>query len=312
MPFVTDIVGPQRPVRSWPPLLPGALRRTSTIDTHPAGTGESSVDLRARDISADVLGEVRVRAHLTDRVIDDIDNGLDALVGNRVGPGFRSTVGKLFPEEVRGATLLHLLLDDWVGAALVSGYAVQHAAINLGIEEKIGPGVADHMAGICAGFASDASLVPYAKRNGTIPSVHGPLAPSLDGLEMHAVEPLRAHGMRRLRRLDLNPDDGFSAHFRDSHVDGDGVETIVHEYTVVGELDTSTRTVTSVDASVQVLPWQECPGAIGSAARVAGMTLADMRARIRTEFVGTSTCTHLNDTLRALADLDALLNLRAR
>ena len=312
MPFVTDIVGPQRPVRSWPPLLPGALRRTSTIDTHPAGTGESSVDLRARDISADVLGEVRVRAHLTDRVIDDIDNGLDALVGNRVGPGFRSTVGKLFPEEVRGATLLHLLLDDWVGAALVSGYAVQHAAINLGIEEKIGPGVADHMAGICAGFASDASLVPYAKRNGTIPSVHGPLAPSLDGLEMHAVEPLRAHGMRRLRRLDLNPDDGFSAHFRDSHVDGDGVETIVHEYTVVGALDTSTRTVTSVDASVQVLPWQECPGAIGSAARVAGMTLADMRARIRTEFVGTSTCTHLNDTLRALADLDALLNLRAR
>jgi hypothetical protein len=312
MPFVTDIVGPQRPVRSWPPLLPGVLRRTSTIDTHPAGTGESSVDLRARDISADVLGEVRVRAHLTDRVIDDIDNGLQALVGNRVGPGFRSTVGKLFPEEVRRASLLHLLLDDWVGAALVSGYAVQHAAINLGIEEKIGPGVADHMAGICAGFASDASLVPYAKRNGTIPSVHGPLAPSLDGLEMHAVEPLRAHGMRRLRRLDLNPDDGFTAHFRDSHVDGDGVETIVHEYTVVGSLDTSTRTITAVDASVQVLPWQECPGAIASAARVAGMTLAELRARIRGEFVGTSTCTHLNDTLRALADLDALLNLRAR
>ena len=312
MPFVTDIVGPQRPVRSWPPLLPGALRRTSTIDTHPAGTGESSVDLRARDISADVLGEVRMRAHLTDRVIDDIDNGLDALVGNRVGPGFRSTVGKLFPEEARRATLLHLLLDDWVGAALVSGYAVQHAAINLGIEEKIGPGVADHMAGICAGFASDASLVPYAKRNGTIPSVHGPLAPSLDGLEMHAVEPLRANGMRRLRRLDLNPDDGFTAHFRDSHVDGEGVETIVHEYTVAGSLDTSTRTITAVDASVQVLPWQECPGAIASAARVAGMTLAELRARVRGEFVGTSTCTHLNDTLRALADLDALLNLRAR
>ncbi|MBP1818952.1 DUF2889 domain-containing protein [Mycobacterium sp. OAE908] len=312
MPFVTDIVGPQRPVRSWPALLPGALRRTSTIDTHPAGTGKSSVDLRARDISADVLGEVRVRAHLTDRVIDAIDDGLQALVGNRVGPGFRSTVGKLFPEEVRRASLLHLLLDDWVGAALVSGYAVQHAAINLGIEEKIGPGVADHMAGICAGFASDASLVPYAKRNGTIPSVHGPLAPSLDGLEMHAVEPLRAHGMRRLRRLDLNPDDGFTAHFRDSHVDGDGVETIVHEYTVVGSLDTSTRTITSVDANVQVLPWQECPGAIASAARVAGMTLAELRARIRGEFVGTSTCTHLNDTLRALADLDALVSLRAR
>ena len=311
MPFVTDIVGPQRPVRTWPPLVAGALRRTSTIDTHFSGTGESDVDLRARDAGTEhVFGEVRVRAHLTDRVIDDIDNSLDQLVGSRVGPGFRSAVGRLFPEE--RASLLHLLLDDWVGAALVSGYAVQHAAISLGIEEKLGPGVADHMAGICAGFASDASLVPYAKRNGTIPSVHGPIAPPLDGLEMHDVEPLRPHGMRRFRRLDLGPDDGFSAHFRDSHVDGDGVETIVHEYTVVGSLDTSTRTITSVDASVQVLPWQECPGAIASAARVAGMTLAELRARIRGEFVGTSTCTHLNDTLRALADLDALLNLRAR
>ena len=312
MPFVTDIVGPQRPVRSWPPLVVGAVRRTSTIDTHPAGTGESDVDLRARDFCAEELGQVRVRAHLTDRVIDDIDGGLEQLVGSRVGPGFRSTVGRLLPGEAERASLLHLLLDDWVGAALVSGYAVQHAAISLGIEEKLGPGVADHMAGICAGFASDASLVPYAKRNGTIPSVHGPIAPPFDGLEMHAVEPLRAHGMRRFRRLDLGPDDEFSAHFRDSHVDGDGVETIVHEYTIVGSLDTSTRTITSVDASVQVLPWQECPGAIASAARVAGMTLSDMRARIRGEFVGTSTCTHLNDTLRALADLDALLDLRAR
>jgi len=313
MPFVTDIAGPQRPVRTSPPLVAGAVRRTSTIDTHPAGAGNSEVDLRARDADTEhVLGEVRVRAHLTDRVIDEIDGGLEKLVGSRVGPGFRSTVGRLFPEEVRRASLLHLLLDDWVGAALVSGYAVQHAAINLGIEEKLGPGVADHMAGICAGFAADASLVPYARRNGTIPSVHGPIAPPLDLEGLHAVEPLRAHGMRRFRRLDLRPDHGFSAHFRDSHVDGDGVETIVHEYTVIGTVDTVTRTITSVSASVQVLPWQECPGAIGSAARVEGMTLQELRARIRGEFVGTSTCTHLNDTLRSLADLDALLDLRAR
>jgi len=320
MPFVTDIVGPQRPVRTWPPLVCGALRRTSTIDTHPAGTGNSIVDLRARDVLGgdpiDVLGEVRVRAHLTDRVIDEIDAGLQQLMGNRVGPGFRSTVGRLFPDEAERASLLHLLLDDWVGAALVSGYAVQHAAINLGIEEKLPPGVADNMAGICAGFAADASLVPYAKQHNTIPSVHGPIAPPLDIEGLHAVDPLRANGMRRLRRLDLGPIDAgsvdFSAHFRDSHVDGDGDETIVHEYTVTGSVDTSSRTITAVTANVQVLPWQECPGAIGSAARVEGMSLSDMRARIRTEFVGTSTCTHLNDTLRAIADLDALLDLRAR
>ena len=313
MPFVTDIVGPQRPAQTWPPLLPGVLRRTSTIDTHPAGTGNFEVDLRARDADAEhVLGEVRVRAHLADRVIDEIDSDLERLVGSRVGPGFRSTVDTLFPEEAARASLLHLLLDDWVGAALVSGYGVQHAAITLGVEEKLPPGAADRLAGICAGFAPDASLVPYAKRNNVIPTAHGPTAPPLDDLEMHTVESLRAHGMRRFRRLDLNPDDGFSAHFRDSHVDGAGAETIVHEYTVTGPVDTSTRTITSLAANVQVLPWQECPSAIGSAARVEGMKLAELRGRIRGEFVGTSTCTHLNDTLRAIADLDALLDLRAR
>jgi len=333
MPFVSDIVGPQQPVQTWPPLDTGALRRTSTIDTHPAGTGKSDVELRARDAVArlrdtvDVLGQVCVRAHLTDRVIDEIasnapDRRLTRLVGERVGPGFRATVGKLLPEEVQRASLLHLLLDDWVGASLVSGYGLQHAAITLGIEEKMPPGTADNMAGICSGFAADASLVAYTRRNGTIPSVHGPVAPPLTppgDVGLHAVQPLQPHGMRRLRRLDLRPVDaesadcsvGFDAHFRDSHVDGDGVETVVHEYTVAGSVDTSTRTITSVTADVRVLPWQECPGAIGSATRVEGMTLSELRGRIRGEFVGTSTCTHLNDTLRAIADLDALLDLRA-
>src|SRR4029078_7127786 len=96
------------------------------------------------------------------------------------------------------------------GAALVSGYALQHVAITLGIEEKLPPGTADNMAGICAGFASNASLVPYARRNGTIPSVHGPIAPPLVDAGMHAFEPLRGHGMRRFRRLGLGAADGGS------------------------------------------------------------------------------------------------------
>ncbi len=266
------------------------------------------------------MGEVRVSAHLVDFVIDGISSrpqvsGLDELRGRRVGPGFRSQVAALLPGEVHRASLLHLLLDDWVGAALVSGYATQHTAIVLGLEQKMPPGVADRMAGICAGFAPQASLIGYARQHDVIPTGRGPEAPALDGL--HEVEPLRARGMRRFRRLDMWPGDArpeetveFEAHFRDSHMDDDLVETIVHEYTVAGMVDTSTRTITSVTAEVRVLPWQECPGAIGSAARARGMTLAELRDRVRGEFVGTSTCTHLNDTLRAIADLDALLDLR--
>ncbi len=323
MPFVTDIAGPQRPVQAWPPLVAGALRRTSTVDTHPAGAGNSDVDLRARDVvgraqgAVDVLGQVGMRAHLIDRVIDDIasdppDVRLAQLVGARVGPGFRSTVGKLFPDEVRRASLLHLLLDDWVGAALVSGYAVQHAAINLGIEEKLPAGTADHMAGICAGFAEDASLVPYAKRNGTIPSVHGPVAPPLDAEGMHDVEELGPHGMRRFRRLDLGPGDDFERALprlarRWRRCRDDRARVHGHRLRRPERREPSPRSPRT---------WLCCHGRNAQAPSEAphasrGMTLSELRARIRNEFVGTSTCTHLNDTLRAVADLDALLELRA-
>ena len=130
----------------------------------------------------------------------------------------------------------------------MSGYSTQHAAITIGTEQKLPDGVADRMAGICAGFALDASLIGYAREHDIIPCVHGPLAPRLtdDPDAMHPVEPLRAHGMRRMRRLDLNPHDddtslAFDAHFRDTHVDEAGVETIVHEYSVVGLVDLATQ-----------------------------------------------------------------------
>jgi hypothetical protein len=324
MPFVSDIAGPQRPVHNWPQLRPGAMRRTSTIDTHPDGPSSADVDLRARDVVVDESGavsveaDVVVRARLTDRAIDEIDGAderLSRLQGRRVGPGFRAVVGEVLGRDVERSTLLALLLDDWAGASLVSGYATQHAAITSGTEQKLPDGVADRMAGICAGFALDASLVGYARERDIIPCVHGPIAPQLtdDADAMHPVEPLRAHGMRRMRRLDLNPGDDtsvvFDAHFRDTHVDEAGVETIVHEYSVVGLVDVATRTLSDVAATVRVLPWQECPGALGSAGRVNGMAVGELRNRIRTEFVGTSTCTHLNDTLRALGDLGALMDV---
>lgn len=271
--------------------------------------------MAARASGVDVLDHVVLRAQLTDRVIETIDDErLADLKGNRVGPGFRSTIARLLPADTARASLLHLLLDDWAGAALVSGYSPQVEAATRGDERRLPLTVTDNLPAICAGFATDASMVTFAQRTGVIPSVRGPVAPPLDAL--HDVEPLRPHGMRRYRRMDLQPGDatsvGFDAHFRDSHVDGDGAETIVHEYTVRGVVDLPTRTITSVEASLHVLPWQECPSAITSASRVEGMALSDLRRRIKGEFVGTSTCTHLNDTLRCLGDLDALLEARAR
>jgi hypothetical protein len=96
-------------------------------------------------------------------------------------------------------------------------------------------------------------------------------------------------------------------HFRDSHADEDVVETVVHEYTVTGTVDGGAGRIAEVAARAHVLPWMECPGAVASADRVAGMPLTDLRPWVRRELTGVSTCTHLNDTLRSLADVAALL-----
>ena len=56
----------------------------------------------------------------------------------------------------------------------------------------------------------------------------------------------------------------------------------------------------------RVLPWQACPGAAAGAQRLVGVDLDDLAARVRSDLVGATTCTHLNSTLRTLANVRAL------
>ena len=100
--------------------------------------------------------------------------------------------------------------------------------------------------------------------------------------------------------------------YRDSHVDEDGTETIVHEYTVSATVDTSDGVLVSCSAAPRVLPWVECPAAALSASRLVGLPVSGLRRHVRDTFLGTSTCTHLNDTLRSLEDIPALLTLAGR
>jgi hypothetical protein len=72
---------------------------------------------------------------------------------------------------------------------------------------------------------------------------------------------------------------------------------------VLATVDVATSTVVEATATPRVLPWFECPEAAASAGRLAGRTLKSLRAGVRAEFLGASTCTHLNDMLRALADV---------
>ena len=60
-------------------------------------------------------------------------------------------------------------------------------------------------------------------------------------------------------------------------------------------------------ATPRVLPWAECPQAAASAGRLVGQRVADLRALVRDDLVGTSTCTHLNDLLSSLSQAGRLV-----
>jgi hypothetical protein len=294
------------------------------------------VDARGRDLRtghddadrADVIGEVvltlrlepaahtlvDVRAEGADGQAADVPD-LRPLVGARVGSGFRRLLDEALPAERDRGSILYLLLDDLVGAVLVSGYALLHVDA-LTPQAGLVDATVARLGDQCAGWALDGGFIANLRDTGRLATPHGPPAPALASLDdaqvWHAMAPLPPDATRRRRRLDvLAPGLGglqvIDVHFRDSHVDGDGSETVVHEYAAGGSVDARRRLIVDLWAEALVLPWTECPAAVASAERMRGTTFDDLRLRVRRELVGTASCTHLNDTLRALADLGALL-----
>ena len=324
------VSGPHDPVQPAPRRQPGSVRRTSTIDTfRPHGfDAEADVIGRARDLLTTANGDARVlgNALLTARLKARSHNllaidtepaapALQELLGAIVGPGFRAKVDAVVPERRDRGDLLYLLLDDLPGATLVAGYAMLHA----GMVPK--PSDDEYLiarSDLCAGWAADGAMMTLIREHGRSPAPVGcdapPVARADDPDAWHELPDLPPNAMRRLRRLDVMPPtvEGDAASvdvfFRDTHVDGLGRETIVHEYSVTASVDVSTRIVIAIDAHADVLPWQECPQAIGSAPRLVGHTLAGLRPYVRGEFIGTTTCTHLNDVLRGLTDVDHMLD----
>jgi hypothetical protein len=340
--LIPEASGPHRPVEGTPIRRPGSVRRTSNIDSvRPGGLdGDLVLTASARDLCtgpdgmASVVGKAELQAR-TDRTfrLRSLSTqpemaASQLLLGAGVGAGFRGRVADAGPDGPEAGSILHQLLDDLPGVALVSGYAVQRAG---GFEEDgprlLSPAAASSaratmatMGGDrCAGWAHDATMMVTIRERGEVPVSQGPPAPVLerpdDPLSWHPMDPLRPHGMRRRRRLDVIAPPGpgepyrIDAHFRDSHVDEDGMESVLHEYAVSGTVDPRGERVGEMAAEARVLPWMECPQAVASASRVAGMAVGDLRTRVRRELVGRSTCTHLNDTLRSLDDVSVLISM---
>lgn len=285
--------------------------------------GPVRLSARGRDLRTDVDGRTTEvdAAHVTalvsfaDRVVQRLDLAppvpeAEALVGSSMRSGFRRRVEEVLPG--RGDRLVHQLLDDLPTAILVSGVAV-HVAGVLPREPRPGSFPVD----LCAGYAAGGTLQPHLATTGMPRDLPRQPAPPLLDVEdpdaWHALEPLPAHSVRRVRHIDVWRDApaaaGVEAFFRDSHTDDRGEETVVHEYVVRARLDLGSGTFTACEADYGALPWPECPAALASAGRLVGTTAAGLRERVRSEFSGPTTCTHLNDTLRSLEPVSALLDL---
>jgi Protein of unknown function (DUF2889) len=115
--------------------------------------------------------------------------------------------------------------------------------------------------------------------------------------------------MRRARRIDLwvaGPVLHVDAFFQDSSTLPEGGRQSIHEYTLTAQADLATGVVHSVTPVPRVLPYGECPLAVQHVGTLAGLPLSDLRGAVLERLRGPLGCTHLNDMLRALADVPAL------
>lgn len=307
--------GIHEPTSGTPERAPRSVRRTVTTDMlRPDGVeGPLLLVGSGRDLrtGADGTPVELARAAYTAQV--DFTGGwilqelttapprpsLRSLTGEGVGSGFRARVLAADPDL---PSLLHQLMDDVPVTTLVSGHAYMagRSSDPDGPQELIGR--PDFGRDMCAGFADGGTIMNSFDATGRGPLVTGPEALPLatsDPWAWHELPPLPAHGMRRHRRMDVT-ESGVDVLFRDSYMGADGRETVIHEYTVDVEFDGDR--IRSCEATPRALPWVECPAAVASAGRLAGLPLAGLRGHVRRTFTGTSTCTHLNDTLRALED----------
>ena len=327
--------GPHNPLAGTPARRPGSVRRTTTVDLlRPDGIGgEVVVDARGRDLvtAADGRPEITAESRVSGR-IDYFGNcalreievvpaqpGVEQLVGAAVASGFRAKVGVTLPEAVTDRALVHLLLDDLPGAVLVSGYAVQAdlGHVDMRADRARAEAFIAGRIDLCSGFRRDGTMLTELRETGLMPMPTGPAAPELDSpsdpLAWHEHDALPVGAIRRRRRMDLTDEADairVEAMFRDTHVDGAEVETVIHEYTLDALIDREEMRVLEIEAAPRVLPWTECPAAAAAAGALVGRAVGELRTWVREQLTGTATCTHLNDLLRSLNDVDHLVSIR--
>jgi hypothetical protein len=287
------------------------VRRLSVLEVRLGDEGATSVHGLARDEAPGASVDVDIRLEVTGDGTLLALHGLDEyapLVGQSTGSGFRRRLAELPRGDAR-LRLAYRLLDD---LPILLRVAFQTTILDHPAVAR--PRAAMSLAGTdqCEGWRADGTmLAQIAAEDGILQMALTEPVDDSGGTWGIGGTPLPPMATRRRRRVNVEDRAGtlgVEAHFRDSYADPDGIERGLHGYRVVARVEGGT--VTAVDATGVVLPWPECWRATDSAERLVGLPLAEVDALVKTGFVGRGTCTHLNDTLRALVDVTELMTLR--
>jgi hypothetical protein len=286
--------------------------------------GQFRLDGRARDavtvvspgapvVVATATSSVGIGAGRTieDITADPTPPRLAELVGCRGGGYLRAALATVVPQELAAGTPLYLLLDDISGASLIAGFAWSRWNPNWMKRGNDQP--RPSMEGVCIGFRPGSVALTEQREGGMTHRVRkvGPLLHPDDPDGWHTLADLPDVSMRRARRIDVWRDtDGLiriDSGFQDSAGDPDHGRIAIHEYVLRATADPDTMTLLTVEPEAHILPFVECPAAVQTAQAVVGTALRDLRATVLERLARTNGCTHLNDALRALAEVPMLL-----
>ena len=317
-----------------PPRKANSIRRTMSIDVSwPQGeTGNRLFVGRCRDYrtpagggSGTTLDEAEYQASLdADKTITSITATpappkIDSLVGLRGGNHLRLFIKETMPELISEGAPIYLPLDDISGTALVSAMSWAHWHEIDWAErmrttfkpEEIQKLMADRV-NVCWGLAEgNSGVTGEGGRNSVGQAEAGDVRNPADTEGWHELYEHEGPGFRRARRIEVQRDDEaglirIDAAFQDSVKRKSGGRGAIHEYNLKATADLATGKLLTLEPEARILPFGECPGAIHNTQRLLGRTLGEIREAVLEQLRGPQGCTHLNDALRALAEVPKL------
>lgn len=330
----TTLRPPPRKTANPAPVRPAlSVRRTCSIDVSwPDGQqGDRRLQGRVRDYLTPatsgigrVCGEATMEATLKDdRTIaaisaDPEPTNLKKLVGERGGGHLRLVLREVLPELLENGAPLYLALDDISGTALVSAFAWSQwypdwaERLRKQMSEEQFDKMMTERANVCWGLQEgNTGLQPGGPPGNVADADAGNLVNPEDPEGWHELPENEGPGFRRARRIDVVRDIAsglirIDAAFQDSAKTKEGGRVAIHEYRIAASADARTLELLTLEPEARILPFPECPGAVHNTQRLIGSRIVDIREEVLAHLRGPAGCTHLNDALRALAEVPKL------